>query len=197
MKNGNQFLEAGLSSKVVETLLNARDPSTRKLYALKRRLFHLWCGQYPVHGPVGTVLELFQSRLFRGMSPSTLNCTWLPLLQTMNLSSGPLWVGTLWSRLVPPSLREKVGLLEAPFEPLESASEKFLTLKTAMFLALPSLRRVSRVHSTKGITSSSALARAVPFQEICAAAGWSSPHTFIRFYNLDLDPIPGSQVFQD
>ncbi|KAK3555151.1 hypothetical protein QTP86_009985, partial [Hemibagrus guttatus] len=33
-------------------------------------------------------------------------------------------------------------LLEAPFEPMESASEKFLTLKTALLLALASLRWV-------------------------------------------------------
>ncbi|KAK3568529.1 hypothetical protein QTP86_008616 [Hemibagrus guttatus] len=186
------------------------------------------------------------------------------------------------------------GLLEAPFEPMESASEKFLTLKMALLLALASLRWVGdlqallvapaclefapgmskailhlraryvpkvprmaghpvilqafclppnesaeqerlhllcpnkgnlvskqrlahwvveaitqayeargitsplgvRAHSTRGVTSSSALARGVPLQEICDAADWSSLHTFIRFYNLDLDPTPGSQVLQ-
>ncbi|KAK3573440.1 hypothetical protein QTP86_024649 [Hemibagrus guttatus] len=56
---GDQFLEAGLSSEVVETLLNARAPSTRKLYALKWRLFSLWCAQHeqdPAHCLIGTVL---------------------------------------------------------------------------------------------------------------------------------------------
>ncbi|KAK3526557.1 hypothetical protein QTP70_030696 [Hemibagrus guttatus] len=53
-----------------------------------------------------------------------------------------------------------------------------------------------RAHSTRGVTSSSALARGVSLQEICAVARWSSLHTFIRFYNLDLDPTPGSQVLQ-
>ncbi|KAK3545898.1 hypothetical protein QTP70_016591 [Hemibagrus guttatus] len=49
-----------------------------------------------------------------------------------------------------------------------------------------------RAHSTRGIASSSALARGVPLQEISAVAGWSSLHTFIRFYNLDLAPrVPG------
>lgn len=33
------------------------------------------------------------------------------------------------------------GLLEATFEPMESASEKFLTLKTALHLAFVSLER--------------------------------------------------------
>ncbi|KAK3552543.1 hypothetical protein QTP86_014750 [Hemibagrus guttatus] len=39
------------------------------------------------------------------------------------------------------------GLLEAPFEPMESASEKFLTLKTALLLALASLRRVGELQA--------------------------------------------------
>ncbi len=43
-------------------------------------------------------------------------------------------------------------------------------------------------------TSSQALFRGVPLEDICVAAVWSSPHTFIRFYNLDLDTAPGSQV---
>ncbi|KAK3552406.1 hypothetical protein QTP86_011634 [Hemibagrus guttatus] len=38
--------------------------------------------------------------------------------------------------------RKFLRLLEAPFEPMESASEKFLTLKTALLLALASLRQV-------------------------------------------------------
>ncbi len=51
-----------------------------------------------------------------------------------------------------------------------------------------------RAHSTRSVASSQALFRGVPLEEICVAAGWSSPHTFIRFYNLDLDTAPGSQV---
>ncbi len=39
-----------------------------------------------------------------------------------------------------------------------------------------------------------ALISGVALQEVCDAAGWSSPHTFIRFYSLDLDSPPGSQV---
>ncbi len=51
-----------------------------------------------------------------------------------------------------------------------------------------------RAHSTRSVASSQALFRGVPLEDICVAAGWSSPHTFIRFYNLDLDTAPGSQV---
>ncbi len=39
-----------------------------------------------------------------------------------------------------------------------------------------------------------ALISGVTLQEVCDAAGWSSPHTFVRFYSLDLDSTPGSQV---
>ncbi len=51
-----------------------------------------------------------------------------------------------------------------------------------------------RAHSTRGVASSQALFRGVPLEDICVAAGWSSPHTFVRFYNLDVDTAPGSQV---
>ncbi len=42
--------------------------------------------------------------------------------------------------------------------------------------------------------SSEALFRGVPLEDIYMAAGWSSPHTFVRFYNLDVNTAPGSQV---
>ncbi len=50
-----------------------------------------------------------------------------------------------------------------------------------------------RAHSTRGVASSQALFRGVPLEDICVAAGWSSPHTFVKFYNLDVDRAPGSQ----
>ncbi len=49
-------------------------------------------------------------------------------------------------------------------------------------------------HSTRSVPSSKALFRRVLLEDICVAAGRSSLHTFIRFYNLDLDTAPGSQV---
>ncbi len=51
-----------------------------------------------------------------------------------------------------------------------------------------------RAHSTRSVASSQALFRGVPLEDICVEAGWSSPHTFVRFYNLDIDTAPGSQV---
>ncbi len=51
-----------------------------------------------------------------------------------------------------------------------------------------------RAHSTRGVASSQALFRGVPLEDICVAAGWSSPQTFVKFYNLDIDTAPGSQI---
>ncbi len=51
-----------------------------------------------------------------------------------------------------------------------------------------------RSHSTRSMVASKALISGVALQEVCDAAGWSSPHTFVRFYFLDLESIPGSQV---
>ncbi len=43
-----------------------------------------------------------------------------------------------------------------------------------------------RAHSTRGMTTSWALFKEVSLSDICAAASWSSPHTFVRFYLLDV-----------
>lgn len=41
-------------------------------------------------------------------------------------------------------------------------------------------------HSARSIASAWALASGMSFQDICLAAGWSSPNTFARFYNVDV-----------
>ena len=43
-----------------------------------------------------------------------------------------------------------------------------------------------RAHSTRGLAASWALFRGVSVRDICAAASWSSPLTFVRFYMLDV-----------
>lgn len=49
-------------------------------------------------------------------------------------------------------------------------------------------------HSTRGVSSSWALHRGVSVSEICRAAGWSSVHTFVRFYMLNVTESPVSQA---
>ncbi len=46
-----------------------------------------------------------------------------------------------------------------------------------------------RAHSTRGIASSWAWSIGVSIAEICAAAGWASPSTFARFYNLEVPAL--------
>ncbi len=46
-----------------------------------------------------------------------------------------------------------------------------------------------RSHSTRGIASSWAWSSGVSIAEICAAAGWASPSTFARFYNLEVPAL--------
>ncbi len=46
-----------------------------------------------------------------------------------------------------------------------------------------------RAHSTRGIASSWAWYSVVSISDICEAAGWSSPSTFTRFYNLDVPAL--------
>ena len=43
-----------------------------------------------------------------------------------------------------------------------------------------------RAHSTRGMATSWALFQGVSVEEICAAASWATPHTFTRFYKLDV-----------
>ncbi len=69
---GAQLIDSGLSTEVVETILHSKAPSTKKLYALKWKVFTSWCSDRqldPVNCPVGTVL---QDRFTAGLTPSTL-----------------------------------------------------------------------------------------------------------------------------
>ncbi len=46
-----------------------------------------------------------------------------------------------------------------------------------------------RTHSTRGITSFWALARGASIADICRAAGWATPNTLARFYNLHIEQV--------
>ncbi len=330
----------GLPAEVQETIASARAPATRKLYSSKWGVFESWCltrAIDPVNCPVGPVLEFLQERLTAGAAATTLRVYVAAIAARRELDEIPLGRHRLVSafmrgarRLRPvrptavPSWDLSVvleGLVTAPFEPLESASDRILTLTVVLLLALTSLKRVGdlqafsvsetcmdfapglvkvtlrprpgyipkvlstsfrsqvvtlhsfhpppfassederlhllcpvralklyvdrskvwiksppllicfgagrrglatskqrishwvrdaislayevrnlpsplsfRAHSTRGVASSQALFRGVPLEDICVAAGWSSPHTFVRFYNLDVDTAPGSQV---
>lgn len=43
-----------------------------------------------------------------------------------------------------------------------------------------------RAHSTRGMATSWALFKGVFIQDICAVGSWLSPHTFVKYYRLDV-----------
>ena len=71
----DQLSQAGLPASVIDTILAARAPSTRKAYALKWNVFESWCMTKqvdPVHCQIVLVLEFLQEKLSSGLCPSTL-----------------------------------------------------------------------------------------------------------------------------
>ncbi len=302
-------------------------------YAFKWHIFENWCMAHhvdPVHCQVVSVLEFLQDKLSSGTCPGTLRVYVAAISACHVLTDGvsvrkhPLVARFIRGakRLRPPT-RATVpswdlaivleGLVMTPFEPLESAPIRFLTLKMFFLMAITSLKRIGdlqalsispscldfapglvkvilhphpnylpkvpfstmnpvvleafcpppfttpeqerlhllcpvralqiyvhrtsqwrkseqlsyamglqpdcialgedaialayeargqasplgvRAHSTRGVASSMALARGAPLQQVCDAAGWSSPHTFVRFYSLDVHATPGSHVLQ-
>ncbi|KAI2650580.1 putative aspartoacylase [Labeo rohita] len=46
-----------------------------------------------------------------------------------------------------------------------------------------------RAHSTRSVASSYALVHGTSPADICRAAGWATPNTFARFYNLRVKPV--------
>ncbi len=52
-----------------------------------------------------------------------------------------------------------------------------------------------RAHSRRGVASSWAWSSGVSIAEICAEAGWASPSTFARFYNLEVPALQARVLF--
>ncbi len=153
---------SGLPPAVVETIIQARAPSTRQTYALKWSLFATWCSsrrEDPRRCTIGVVLSFLQERLERRLSPSTLKVYVAAIaahhdaVDGRSLGKHDLIVRFLkGARRMNPSRPPFVpswdlsivlaGLQRGPFEPLDSVELKFLSLKTALLTALTSIKRV-------------------------------------------------------
>ncbi len=134
----------GLPQAVVETITQARAPSTRRAYALKWSLFANWCSsrrEDPRRCTTGVVLSFLQERLERRLSPSTLKVYVAAIaahhdaVDGQSLGKHDLIVRFLRGarRLKPsrPPLMPSwdlsiilVGLQRGPFEPLDSVERK-------------------------------------------------------------------------
>ncbi len=96
---GAQLIASGLSTEVAETILQFRAPSTRKLYALKWKLFTSWCGDRqldPVNCPIGTVMEFLQARFSAGLTHSTLRVYVAAMAAYHTLLVASQWAKTPW-----------------------------------------------------------------------------------------------------
>ncbi len=153
---------SGLPPAGVETIIQARAPSTRQTYALKWSLFATWCSsrrEDPRRCTIGVGLSFLQERLERRLSPSTLKVYVAAIaahhdaVDGRSLGKHDLIVRFLkGARRMNPSRPPLVpswdlsivlaGLQRGPFEPLDSVELKFLSLKTALLTALTSIKRV-------------------------------------------------------
>ncbi len=153
---------SGLPPAAVETIIQARAPSTRQTYALKWSLFGNWCSSRREDSrrcTIGVVLSFLQESLERRLSPSTLKVYVAAIaahydeVDGRSLGKHDLIVRFLkGARRMNPSRSPLVpswdlsivlaGLQRGPFEPLDSVELKFLSLKTALLTALTSIKRV-------------------------------------------------------
>ncbi len=151
-----------LLQAVVETITQARAPSTRQAYALKWSLYANWCSsrrEDPRRCMIGVVLSFLQERLERRMSLATLKVYVAAIaahhdaVDGRSLGKHDLIVRFLRGarRLNPsrPPLMPSwdlsivlAGLQRGPFEPLDSVELKYLSAKTALLTALTSIKRV-------------------------------------------------------
>ncbi|KAL0161559.1 hypothetical protein M9458_045284, partial [Cirrhinus mrigala] len=140
-----------LSPSVVNTLLQARAPSTRRLYDLKWRIFVNWCsshGKDPRNCGIKSVLSFLQEGLDRHLSASTLKVHVAAISANHDLvggrSVGKHHLIISRSHLIPSWDLAVVlqGLQQDPFEPLQSVELDALSFKTALLTALTSIKRV-------------------------------------------------------
>ncbi len=150
----------GLPERVLNTISEARAPSTRRLYALKWSVFSTWClnrGENPSTSELAVVLSFLQELLDKGRSHSTLKVFVAAIAafhapiagQSVGRDNSvvrflkgakrlnpprPLTVPT-WD--LPTVLRALKG---PPFEPLQSTNLRSLSLKTALLLAVASVK---------------------------------------------------------
>ncbi len=157
-----QWEPTGFPERVLNTISEARAPSTRRLYALKWSVFSTWWlnrGENPSTSELAVVLSFLQELLDKGRSHSTLKVFVAAIAafhapiagQSVGRDNSvvrflkgarrlnpprPLTVPT-WD--LPTVLRALKG---PPFEPLQSTDLRSLSLKTALLLALASVKRV-------------------------------------------------------
>ena len=157
----------GLPQNVINTIQSARALSTRTLYSCKWRVFEEWCEKSHVvafQASVSDILSFLQEMLDRGRAFSTVNVYLAAILachvgfEGTSVGSHPLITRFMkGARRLHPVTKPLVpswdlvlvleSLSQPPFEPLEGVDMKFVSLKTALLLALATAKRVSDMHA--------------------------------------------------
>ncbi|KAL0173854.1 hypothetical protein M9458_029822, partial [Cirrhinus mrigala] len=156
-----------LSHHVMDTITEARAPSTRHLYALKWVVFMKWCrlnGHDPENCTVSDILEFLQQRMDSISMPSTLK-VYVAAISAFHATVNGHSVGKhdLVNRFLrgarrlrpprPPTVPpwDMAQVLEAlarpPFELLQSVGLKELSFKATLLLALASVKRIGDLHA--------------------------------------------------
>ena len=157
----------GLPQSVINTIQSARAQSTRSLYDVKWRVFEEWCEDSHItsfQASVKDILSFLQSLMDKGRAFSTIK-VYLAAISACHIGFGNKTVGEhplicrfmkgarrvlRVSKSVVPTWDLALvldALTGAPFEPLEQVDMKFLSLKTALLLALVTTKRVSDLHA--------------------------------------------------
>ncbi|XDV20625.1 hypothetical protein PO909_025925 [Leuciscus waleckii] len=164
---GDQLSPFHLPEGVLNTITQARAPSTRRLYASKWSVFAEWCSAHdvnPLDCEVTVVLSFLQELLDSGRTPSTLKVYVAAITAFTKPANGQsLGKNDFVIRFLrgarrlnpprPPSVPawDLSTVLEAvkggPFEPLHAVELKYLSFKTAFLLALASVKRVGDLHA--------------------------------------------------
>ncbi len=155
-----------VSQRDLDTIAEARAPSTRHLYSLKWKVFASWRmtrDEDPASCDVSVILSFLQDCLDAGRMPSTLK-VYVAAISVFHLPFGDRSVGRhhlvmgffrgarrlrpIHPNMVPVWDLSMVlnALSEPPFEPLVSAELKVLSFKTTLLLALACGKRVGDLH---------------------------------------------------
>lgn len=154
---------AGLPPAVIDTIQGARASSTQTLYGCKWRVFEKWCAERGIVSFQCSVVELLcflQDLLDKGKAFSTIK-VYLAAISACHVGFGdkPAGQPPLVCRFMKGVRRKRPisrplvplwdlalvldALCSHPFEPLEGVGLKFLSIKTALLVALTTAKRVS------------------------------------------------------
>ena len=157
----------GLPQDVIDTIQSARAQSTRAAYEGRWCAFEKWCLKeqvVPFQASVRVILSFLQSLMDKGLSFSTMK-VYLAAISACHVGFGndTAWKHPLVRRYMAGAARllqvpKSVvpawdlalvldSLSRPPFEPLDTVELRFLSMKTALLLALVSAKRVSDIHA--------------------------------------------------